>query len=88
MLDHLFAHASKFVYIVAACYPAGKTLPDGSNAHCTVRPPRWWVEHVRRASARRPGVRWTLCAKKKSYLAFEHRTKLRKKGISSKFFHG
>ena len=22
--------------------PAAKTLPDGSNAHCTVRPPSWW----------------------------------------------
>lgn len=28
--------------INVACYPAAATLPNGENAHITVRPPVWW----------------------------------------------
>ena len=42
ILDELFSLAGKFVYANVACYPANKNLPDGENAHCTLRPPAWW----------------------------------------------
>lgn len=37
-----FSLANKFVFANIACYPAMATLPDGSNAHVTVRHPEWW----------------------------------------------
>jgi hypothetical protein len=42
VLDELFGYARKSVFATIACYPARKTLPDGRNAHCTVRSPDWW----------------------------------------------
>ena len=85
-LDDMFAYASLFVYVVAACFPAGKKLPDGSNAHCTIRPPQWWNEQLKLASARNPGVRWVLCAQEKSFFAFENRKKLFRKGTRNVIF--
>lgn len=62
ILDDLFGHARRFVYAVAACFPARKTLPNGANAHVTLQPPEWWREQLEAASRRRPGVAWMLCA--------------------------
>jgi hypothetical protein len=38
----LFAHANKLVVVNVACYPARALLPNGENAHITIRPPEWW----------------------------------------------
>lgn len=88
VLDDLFARASRFVYAVAACYPAKKRMPDGTNAHCTLQPPAWWRGQLELAARRNPGIRWVLCTQEKSLLAFEHRPKLHKKGIRSRWFEG
>ncbi len=56
ILDELFAFASKFVFANIACFPARKRLPSGANAHCTIKPLRWWEEHIARAARSRPGV--------------------------------
>lgn len=61
VLDELFSHASHFVYAVAACYPAKKTLPNGDNAHCTVQSPSWWRGQLEMAARRYPGIKWSLC---------------------------
>ena len=42
ILDEIFGYARKVVVANIACYPAKKSLPNGQNAHCTVRPPEWW----------------------------------------------
>lgn len=42
ILGEIFGYARQFVYLNVACYPARKTLPNGENAHVTVRPPQWW----------------------------------------------
>jgi len=86
-LHHLFGTARKFVYAVAACYPAKKLMPDGSNAHCTIRSPQWWVGQMRMVAKAYPGVAWTLCTQEKSLLAFQQRKKLYKQGIRNRFFH-
>jgi len=52
----LFAYARKFVYANIACFPAKKRLPSGGNAHCTIKPAKWWEEHIGRAAKTRPGV--------------------------------
>jgi hypothetical protein len=58
ILDEMFSFARKFVFANVACYPAMKHLPNGENAHCTVRPKAWWQEHVGRAQRRHPGIRF------------------------------
>lgn len=42
VVEEQFAYAKKFVFANIACYPALATLPDGSNAHVTVKSPEWW----------------------------------------------
>ncbi|MDZ7826030.1 MAG: hypothetical protein U5R48_08495 [Gammaproteobacteria bacterium] len=88
VLDDLFGHAGKFVYVVAACYPAKKIMPDGTNAHCTLQSPTWWEGQMRMAAARNPGVSWASRAQEKSAFAFEQRRKLTRKGVRSLYFRG
>lgn len=58
ILEEMFGYARKFVFANVACYPAMKHLPNGENAHCTVRPKAWWQEHLERVSQRFPQVRY------------------------------
>ena len=60
VLDELFAYAQRFVFANVACFPAAKRLPNGQNAHCTVKPVKWWRREVERAAQRRPGVRYEM----------------------------
>lgn len=56
IVDELFSYAKKFVFAVAACYPAQKHLPNGENAHCTIKPVEWWKDLLQETAARYPGV--------------------------------
>lgn len=56
ILDEMFGAARKFIFANIAAYPAGKTLQNGENAHCTVRPQEWWDEIIGPIAARHPGV--------------------------------
>jgi hypothetical protein len=58
ILDEIFGYAGRFVYLNVACFAARKTLPNGENAHATVRAPQWWRELV----AARATVPWDLHA--------------------------
>jgi len=58
----MFSFARRFVFLNVACYPAKKRLPDGANAHVTLRAPEWWRELVLESAARRPSVLWELRA--------------------------
>lgn len=58
ILDEIFRYARHFVYLNVACFPARKTLPNGDNAHITVRPPEWW----RKLVSSHATVRWELHA--------------------------
>lgn len=42
----LYSYAAKHIFLVVAGYPAKKTLPDGRNAHLTVKPREWWEQHL------------------------------------------
>ena len=42
VLRDIFSCASKLVVLNVACYPAAARLPNGENAHVTVRDPDWW----------------------------------------------
>ena len=37
IIDEIFSYAKLFVFANVACYPAKKHLPDGENAHCTIK---------------------------------------------------
>ena len=54
ILDELFSYARRFVFANIACFPASKRLPSGGNAHCTIRPAKWWREEIQRAARARP----------------------------------
>src|SRR4051812_8005278 len=56
ILEEMFGAARKFIFANIASYPAGKTLINGENAHCTVRPQEWWNEIIAPVAARHPGV--------------------------------
>jgi hypothetical protein len=58
ILDELFAFADKFVYANVACFPARKRLPSGGNAHCTIKPARWWEEQLERPARANPSLRF------------------------------
>lgn len=58
IVDELFGFANMFVFANVACYPAHKVLPNGENAHCTIRPPDWWERLWTDAAARHGGVDW------------------------------
>jgi hypothetical protein len=58
IVDGLFGYAQKFVFANVACFPARKSLPNGENAHCTIRPGSFWKALFEASSARHPGVLW------------------------------
>lgn len=58
IVGELFGYAERFVFANVACYPAGKTLPNGENAHCTIKPLPYWKALFESAAAARPGVLW------------------------------
>ena len=42
IVAEIFGFANRFVFANVASYEAMTTLPNGENAHCTVRPSEWW----------------------------------------------
>jgi len=58
ILEEIFGYARLFVFANVASYPARKSLPNGENAHCTVRAADWWRALVEGVAARHPGVLW------------------------------
>lgn len=55
IVDEIFGYAERFIFACIACYPAKTTLPNGENAHCTLRSPQWWAAVFEGAARRRPG---------------------------------
>jgi FkbM family methyltransferase len=66
IVDELFRFAKRFVYANVACFPAMKTLPNGANAHVTVRPPPWWRALFERAARAYPDLSWELQASERA----------------------
>ena len=42
VLRHIHSLTKKVAFFSISIRPASKTLPDGTNAHKTVRPEKWW----------------------------------------------
>jgi hypothetical protein len=58
IVEEIFGYATRFVYANVACYPAKTRLPNGDNAHCTIRPPEWWQALIEPLAARQSGLKW------------------------------
>ncbi|GAB5469048.1 MAG: hypothetical protein Kilf2KO_20780 [Rhodospirillales bacterium] len=56
ILTEIFDYAKRFVFLTVACYPAKKHLPNGENAHITLRKPEWWQRRIIAAAAGRTGL--------------------------------
>ena len=50
ILNECFSLAEKFIYMNIASYPALKKLPNGWNAHVTIKSPEWWRDKIEKAS--------------------------------------
>ena len=46
VIEHLAVLTRKALVLNVNCQPAQKHLPDGRNAHLTVKPPEWWLWHM------------------------------------------
>jgi len=62
-IRELFSLAEKLLIVNVACYPARALLPNGENAHVTVRPPHWWKGMFDSAAVEFPEVSlWLICS--------------------------
>ena len=63
VLRDMFSYASKLLVLNIACYPAAAKLPNGENAHITVRDPIWWKGMLDCISTEFPNVSvWLICS--------------------------
>ena len=46
VIEYIFKNAKKFVFLGICVRPAIHILPNGENAHCTIKPIEWWVDMV------------------------------------------
>jgi hypothetical protein len=79
IMEDIAGHARRGVFLVIACYPAKKSLPNGENAHITIQPPSWWKPRVAAAMAVRGGLAWQAVFEE---LQGEHRVASTKRGQS------
>ncbi len=67
----LFKLAKKFIFIVIACYPAKKTLPDGRNVHLCIKSANEWKKIIKDISPKFSNISpYVVCAtKRKQFIA-------------------
>jgi hypothetical protein len=58
ILGEIFAYAERFVFLTIARYPALKRLPNGENAHITIKPVEWWSDLIGQVARPQPELRW------------------------------
>jgi len=56
IVAEMFSFANRFVFASVACYPAKTTLPNGENAHATIRPLDWWSKIFGDTGSRHPHI--------------------------------
>ena len=64
VVDELFSLTKKLLVINVACYKAAALLPNGENAHITVRSPDWWKGIIDGAAIKHPNVKVLLICSK------------------------
>lgn len=46
VLQHIYGLTNKIAFFSISTRPAKKNLPDGTNAHKTIRPEQWWRNKI------------------------------------------
>ena len=46
--EYMFNHATKFLYLKIATNKACTILPNGENAHTTIKPYKWWSSTIKK----------------------------------------
>lgn len=60
VVGFLFSLARKGLFVTVGNYPAKKHLPNGENAHVTVKPFEWWQKHFDEGQEMNPSVKLVL----------------------------
>jgi hypothetical protein len=60
IVRELFSFADRFVFANVACYSALAHLPNGENAHLTIRDPQWWEALFATTAKTYPDVGWRI----------------------------
>ncbi|HYE36628.1 class I SAM-dependent methyltransferase [Methylocaldum sp.] len=58
IIEEMFSFSRKFLFANVACYPAKKRLPNGQNAHITIKSESWWQDIFHKISTNFPGIVW------------------------------
>ncbi|HIC01005.1 TPA: tetratricopeptide repeat protein [Candidatus Poribacteria bacterium] len=58
IIDEIFGLAKKCVFATIACFVAQRLLPNGENAHCTIRPGVWWNKILQSVTPNYPDVKY------------------------------
>ena len=53
VFDWIFSHAEKFVFLGISTELAIAILPNGENAHCTIKSIEWWADMVNKHNINR-----------------------------------
>lgn len=53
VFDYIFNNADKFVFLGICTRLAIAVLPNGENAHCTVKPIEWWTDMINRHNTKK-----------------------------------
>ncbi len=48
VLEQIFSRAKKIVFLSISTRLASKKLPNGDNAHATVKPKEWWLDKLKK----------------------------------------
>lgn len=51
IVDDLVGFAIKGLFVTVGTYPAKKQLPNGENAHVTIKPREWWIDKFARVDS-------------------------------------
>lgn len=60
IVDEMFGYANRCLFGTVAVYPAIKNLPNGENAHTTIRPAAFWQTLFDAAAQRHGNLPWVL----------------------------
>ena len=58
IIEEIFSYAFKFVFLTVAIVPAKKNLPNGENAHVTLKSQDWWLGLIDEVAKEHPGIRY------------------------------
>lgn len=62
-IDRIFKLSNKFIFMVIACYPAIKNLPDGRNVHLSIKSSDEWKKIISEFKIKYPQIScYVICA--------------------------